>query len=243
MIMRARFLQLLTASIDLLLPPSCLLCEQLLSDEQRLSSFCNDCLVKALPLSSAHCSRCAQPFPNATSEHLCATCLKKPPPFSKVYAAALYKGSIKTAIQRLKYHDQLILAKPLGRRLNQSMLSNALNFIPDRVVPVPLHPERLRQRGYNQALEIARPIARQLSVKLAPSLLQRVRKTPPQQGLSAAERRVNLRNAFELTTRAENLRVLLIDDVMTTGETARECSRTLLAGGITEVQVAVVGRA
>jgi ComF family protein len=110
-------------------------------------------------------------------------------------------------------------------------------------VPVPLHPNRLRQRGYNQALEVARPIAQQLNVSIDTGLLQRIRKTPPQQGLSAIERRSNLRNAFDLTTTPSVRRILLVDDVMTTGETVRECCRTLRAGGVREVQVAVVGRA
>jgi ComF family protein len=113
----------------------------------------------------------------------------------------------------------------------------------DRIVPVPLHPDRLRSRGYNQSLEVARPIARQMKIPLDTTLLQRIRKTPQQQGLSATERRSNLRNAFALTSRPSELRILLIDDVMTTGETVRECSRTLIAGGVGEVQVAVVGRA
>jgi ComF family protein len=108
---------------------------------------------------------------------------------------------------------------------------------------VPLHSKRLRTRGYNQALEIARPIARRLQVSLKPSLLQRVRNTPQQQGLSASERRRNLRNAFSTDSHIKADKVLLVDDVMTTGETVRECSRVLIASGIKEVRVAVAGRA
>jgi ComF family protein len=196
-----------------------------------------------LPLSPAHCKRCAQPFPNAASNHLCEACLKRPPRFSKVHAASLYQGSTRDAIQRLKYRDQITLAQPLGRHLGHLIVTAKNGFSPDRIVPVPLHPARLRTRGFNQALEVARPIAQQLAVPLDTTLLERIRKTPQQQGLSATERRSNLRNAFALTARAEKLRILLIDDVMTTGETVRECSRTLLAGNVEEVQVAVVGRA
>ncbi|NOR49989.1 MAG: ComF family protein, partial [Desulfuromonadales bacterium] len=147
------------------------------------------------------------------------------------------------AVQRLKYRNQVTLARPLGQLLGKVVEEAGSDFGPDCIVPVPLHPNRLRQRGYNQALEVARPIAQQLNVSIDTGLLQRIRKTPPQQGLSAIERRSNLRNAFDLTTTPSVRRILLVDDVMTTGETVRECCRTLRAGGVREVQVAVVGRA
>jgi ComF family protein len=160
-----------------------------------------------------------------------------------VYAASLYQGSIKEAIHRMKYRNQLTLARHLGQLLITVFDAAEKTFAPDIIVPVPLHPDRLRQRGYNQAVEIARPIAQRLNVPLNSTLLRRIRITPQQQGLTAAERRSNLRKAFAVTTIASAHKVLLIDDVMTTGETVRECCRTLLAGGVEEVQVAVVARA
>jgi ComF family protein len=230
-------------SVDLLLPPACLLCGQLLPTNHCTHAFCLDCTAAMSPLSPAHCRRCAQPFPSATSNHLCGTCLQRPPTFSSVHTAGLYKGSIKTAIHKLKYRNQLTLAKPLGEFLGKAIATAEDSFIPDIIVPVPLHQDRLRQRGYNQALEVARPLSRQLQIKLDTTLLQRVLKTPPQQGLTARERRSNLRNAFALTAQAPGLKILLVDDVMTTGETVRECCRMLLKGGVVEVQVAVIGRA
>jgi ComF family protein len=155
----------------------------------------------------------------------------------------MYQGSIKDAVHHLKYRNQLTLAKPLGQLLGKVIASTDNGFVPDHIIPVPLHPDRLRERGYNQALEVARPIARQLGIPIDTTLLQRSRKTQQQQGLSAAERKRNLRNAFTLAARVSKLKILLIDDVMTTGETVRECSRTLLTGGVEEVQVAVVCRA
>ncbi|MDT8443776.1 MAG: ComF family protein [Desulfuromonadales bacterium] len=168
--------------------------------------------------------------------------MKRPPSFSIVHAAGLYQGSLKEAVHKLKYRNQLPLAKPLGQLLGKCVAA-AASIAPDLIIPVPLHPSRLRQRGYNQALEVARPIAQQLTVPLVTTLLQRSRNTPQQQGLSAIERRSNLRNAFTLSAEAQALKILLVDDVMTTGETVRECSRMLLSGGAKEVQVAVVGRA
>ena len=237
------FRRALMASIDLLLPPACLLCGQSLPIDHSKQSFCRDCLTSLTTLSPAHCPCCAQPFPDSTSIHLCGNCLKRPPAFSIVHAAGLYQDGIKDAVHRLKYRNQVNLARPLGQLLGKVVEAAAGDFVPDSIVPVPLHPDRLRQRGYNQALEVARPIAQQLNVSIDTGLLQRVRRTPPQQGLSAIERRSNLRNAFDLTTAPSVKRILLVDDVMTTGETVRECCRTLLVGGIREVQVAVVGRA
>ena len=245
----------LAASINLLLPPACLLCGKSLPDDHGKQSFCQECQVSMLPLGPAHCSCCAQPFPNFTfnpettvesrksAQHLCGTCLKRPATFSIVHVAGSYQGGIKDAVHRLKYRNQLTLAKPLGQLLGKAVEAAGNDFVPDCIVPVPLHLDRLRQRGYNQALEVIRPIAQQLNVPVDTILLQRIRKTPPQQGLSAIERRSNLRDAFDLTTTPSAQRILLVDDVMTTGETVRECCRTLLKGGIKEVQVAVVGRA
>ncbi len=241
--MWARFCQELAACVDLLLPPACLLCGQLLPTGLDAQSFCHACLTAMPPLSPAHCRRCAQPFPNATSNHLCGTCLKRPPSFSTVHAAGIYQGSIKDAVHQLKYRNQPTLAEPLGQILAKVITTAGSSFAPDCIVPVPLHPHRLRQRGYNQALEVARPIARELRVPLETTLLQRNRKTQQQQGLSATERRSNLRNAFVLTSKTVPRKILLIDDVMTTGETVRECCRTLVAGGVEDVQVAIIGRA
>ena len=231
------------ASIDLLLPPACLLCGHLLPTGVDARSFCQCCLTAMTPPRQAHCSWCAQPFPDATSNHLCGTCLQRPPPFSTVHAAGIYQGRLKEAVHKLKYRNQLTLAQPLGQFLGTAIAAAGSAFAPHRIIPVPLHPVRLRQRGYNQALEVARPIAQLLDIPLDTNLLQRTRKTQQQQGLSAIERRSNLRNAFALTSGAPALKILLVDDVMTTGETVRECCRTLLAGGVDEVQVAVVGRA
>jgi ComF family protein len=128
------------------------------------------------------------------------------------------------------------------------MLAEALRPLcdewrPDLLVPVPLHPRRLRQRSYNQALLLARELGRNLSLPVASRLLQRRHPTPPQRGLSARVRFHNLRGAFALERPLAGERILLVDDVMTTGATTSECTRTLLAGGGGEVAVAVLGRA
>lgn len=236
------FRKALAASVDLLLPPICLLCGELQPAGHCHQALCRACTIAILPMPVAYCRLCAQPFPDATSKHHCAACLKRPPLFTKVHTAGLYQGSIKSAIQQLKYRNQICLAKPLGLLLGKALIAAEDPFVPDQIVPVPLHLGRLRQRGYNQALEIARPIAAGMGLRCNTTMLQRIRNTPHQQGLSATERRSNLRNAFSLKQGCTARKVLLIDDVMTTGETVHECCRTLMTGDTEEIQVAIVGR-
>lgn len=238
-----KFCKSLKASVDLFLPPACLLCGQRLDDSAKGPDFCETCMAGVTPLGPAHCCLCAQPFANATSSHLCGSCLKRPPGFTMVHAAGRYHGSIKDAVHRLKHCNQLVLAKPLGLILGEVIADAAHACRFDTIVPVPLHRQRLRTRGYNQAVEIARPLSHQLGLPIQAGLLQRSRRTPPQQGLAADQRRRNLRHAFALAGQVTGARVLLVDDIMTTGETVRECCRVLAQGGTEDIQVAVVGRA
>jgi ComF family protein len=233
----------LSAGVDLFLPPACLLCGQLLPPGCDPQAFCAECQATMPPLGNSHCSCCSQPFPGASSHHLCATCLQRPPAFSIAHAACSYQERVKDAIHQLKYRNQVNLAQPLGKLLGKALESAEVSFKPDCIIPVPLHPGRLKKRGYNQALEISRPLAKKMQVPIDTTLLQRTLKTPPQQGLTAAERRSNLRNAFMVTTTTSARNILLVDDVMTTGETVRECCRVLMKNNIIEVQVAVIGRA
>ena len=237
------FCKSLKACVDLFLPPACLLCGQRLHNSAKGPDFCEICMAGVTPLGPAHCCLCAQPFLDATSSHLCGSCLKRPPGFTSVYAAGRYHGSIKDAVHRLKHGNQLVLARPLGLLLSEVVANSACDCRFDCIVPVPLHRQRLRARGYNQAVEISRPLSRQLRLPIQTGLLQRSRQTPPQQGLSADQRSRNLRHAFTLAGEVTGARVLLVDDIMTTGETVRECCRILLQGDAEEIQVAVVGRA
>ncbi len=240
--MWSRLGQALLSGLNLFLPPACLLCGKLLPSTSDQQYICISCQGTMPSLGDAHCILCCRPFPKATSTHLCGPCLKRPPHFSKVHAACAYQDGTKEAIHRLKYRNQVTLAKPLGEILGQAVSIAENDLLPDCIVPVPLHPSRLKDRGYNQALEIARPLAHKFQIPIDNKLLQRSRKTAQQQGLSAIERRNNLRNAFTLTASASTRKILLIDDVMTTGETVRECCRILNLGGAKDVQVAVVGR-
>jgi ComF family protein len=149
---------------------------------------------------------------------------------------------LQEAVQRSKYHGQLPLERPLGILLATTVLAGG-GRRPDLLVPVPLHRHRLRERGYNQSLQLARQLGRQLKVPVEPRLLRRIRMTTSQQGLDAVARNSNLRGAFAVTAQLAGRHLLLVDDVMTTGSTARECAGVLRQAGAASVEVAVVGRA
>lgn len=225
---------------DLFLPPACPLCLERLPAGPA-AVFCPACLAQLPPLPASRCRRCALPFADADgSDHLCGACLQDPTPsFSRVQAAGHYASLLREAIQRFKYGGTVHLDRPLGALLAARVAPGNTQV----VVPVPLHPARLRQRSYNQSLLLARVLGRQLGLPVVAEMLHRVRPTPPQQGLSARVRRRNLAGAFALAAPAAGRSILLVDDVLTTGSTAGECARVLLAGGATEVEVAVVARA
>lgn len=229
--------------LEFLFPPVCPLCGAA-GVAAGGDSFCRGCLAGFSPLVSPCCPICALPFEGpAGSDHHCGGCLSEPPPFTGVTALGIYQGALAEAVRELKYRERFHLGRPLGRLL-AALLAGRHGERPfGLLVPVPLHGERLKERTYNQAQLLAEAIGRHLAVPVASELLRRTRSTPPQQGLSASERLRNLKGAFALRKGLDGERVVLVDDVLTTGATARECSRVLLKGGAAEVEVAVVARA
>jgi len=221
---------------DLLFPPRCMLCNAPLPPGTGLLCLCADCLAGFPPLPFARCPRCALPL---DENGVCADCRRGTPPFAATAAIGLYDGHLREAIQRLKYRGDFRLGQPLGLLLARQVAK--LGPI-DRIVPVPLHITRLRQRTYNQSQLLAQAIGKELRIPTAPRALKRLQATTPQQSLSGEERLANLRGMFTLRADVRGLRVLLVDDVMTTGATLRECANVLLAGGAAEVVAAVAAR-
>jgi ComF family protein len=173
----------------------------------------------------------------------CEACVLLLDPGERVGAglsAYVYGGPMAEAVRRLKYGGRTDLAPPLGMLLAERALE--LSGEVDAVVPVPLHPSRLRHRGFNQAALLARPVARALGVPLVTSELRRVRDTPPQAGLDAPSRLRNVRGAF-VALRAPGSRVLLVDDVRTTGSTLAECAEALAIAGAEQVLTLVLATA
>jgi len=168
---------------------------------------------------------------------ICGHCVKKAPPFSMVINYGLYEGVLAEAINLLKFHGLKRLSKPLGRLLLSLDLPEM-----DGIVPVPLNIKRLRERGFNQSLLIAHGISKVKGVPLLMDILLKKKETPPQIGLSAKERLLNLKNSFEVKGNIKGLRLFLVDDVMTTGATVTECSKDLMKAGSKEVIVLTLAR-
>ncbi|NJC88047.1 MAG: ComF family protein [Desulfuromonas sp.] len=233
----------LRACCDLLLPPACLLCGERLPAGTPAMEFCPTCRSGLPQPAVARCPVCAVAYRTLIpASHHCEACLRQPPPFVKVHAVGPYAGTLQDAVQRFKYHGQLPLERPLGTMLAEAVLAGG-GSLPELVIPVPLHQSRLRERGYNQALQLSRQVGSALGIPVAPALLHRVKATAAQQGLDAVARKSNLKGAFAVTRPFTGRRLLLVDDVMTTGATVRECASVLCKAGAVSVEVAVLGRA
>jgi ComF family protein len=191
---------------------------------------------------------CGRPFVDQIPEHICSACLTSPPEFDRARSGFLYTdgmgeaSSLAHALWRFKYGRDPSLANALGVALTESV---SLDRSYDVVVPVPLHISRLRWRGFNQAVLLARPLVRRHSLYFNPFLLRKVRATTPQVGLARSSRKANIRGTFCAASKADlqGTKVLLLDDVITTGATANECARTLLGAGAILVDVLSLMRA
>ncbi|MGE4482457.1 ComF family protein [Acidocella sp.] len=229
--------------LDSVLPPSCLVCSEPVEAEGQL---CLDCFRKANFISPPLCAHCGVPLafaqPEAGTQPLCAACEAAPPAFDMARAALRYDDIAKRMILPLKYSDQSETAAGLARlmrRPGEEMLQAA-----NLLVPVPLHAARLRQRRYNQAAVLAIALARLTGRPLGLDALRRDRATKPLEKLGPQERRAELVGAISLREDANvaGKRVLLIDDVMTTGATANQCALALRGGGAARVDVLTVAR-
>ncbi|MFQ5488395.1 MAG: ComF family protein, partial [Gammaproteobacteria bacterium] len=218
------------------LPRVCALCGA--SPARAGYGLCAACLDE-LPFLGRVCGRCASPL---GSGEICGKCQVRPPPYECLSAVFQYAEPVSSLIQGLKFHGRLSYARLLGE-LMASHLETALFTAPRLLLPVPLHRRRLRERGYNQALELARPIARQLGIPLDYRWCRRVMPTAMQSQLSVKARRGNVRNAFQVTPRPGFEHVAVIDDVLTTGHTVVELVRCLKAAGAERVDVWVCARA
>lgn len=219
--------------------------------------ICKNCL-SGIQLIIRHgniCRRCGEPFPAPhPGQELCGHCLQMPPPWEHCYFLSLYRKkplserrtdspSIVSVLLGVKFHAAVHQAKALGLLFSrhQGLTRRAGDY--DAVVPVPLFGRRFAERGYNQAFELFGPMARKLRIPMRPGLLRRVRHTPHQMGKSRLERRHNVKAAFDATPGVRGMRLLLVDDVMTTGATLAEAAQALLQAGAVAVDIAAVARA
>lgn len=236
------FANLHQALVELLFPSTCLACRQPLAPAT-LPMFCPACLAEVELLRGPLCPGCGRPFPKAAGgEHFCGLCLTGHYHFARARAVALYTAPLAQVIHRFKYQGQTHALASFHALL--ALLPEAVAQPPELILPVPLHDRKLRQRGFNQAALLARAFFPREKKRVRTDLLRRERDTEPQTSLSGKARRQNLKNAFALREPGEvrGKRVLLVDDVFTTGTTVNECARVLKKAGAARVEVLTLAR-
>ncbi|MFW5723846.1 MAG: ComF family protein [Halochromatium sp.] len=255
----------MTDPLALLYPPTCVLCGAPGADGRDLCAGCH----ADLPDIGPHCARCAQPFSAAVEEtfaadlmanatissantdadakdsaRLCGRCQQAPPPFARCMAAFRYEEPLSSLVVDIKFRSKLNLIRLLG-----GLLADALSAererpgwpLPAAIVPVPLHPRRLRARGYNQALELARVVGRRLAIPVNHRCCRRIRATRAQAELDQRSRLSNLRDAFAVTEPPPR-HLAILDDVVTTGATVSELAGVLEQAGCERVEVWALAR-
>ena len=237
--------KLLQGPLLFIYPPTCAGCAQILESDEP-APFCPDCF-KALDLIlEPYCPLCGIPYlAEAPSSHLCGDCLGGVHHFDRALATGLYRGLFREVIHRFKYRGQQFLARPLAKMLAAPARKLTRLHKIDHIVPVPLHSKRLRQRGFNQASLLANRLGSLLKIPVDYSSLKRTRWTEPQTGLSRNQRAANVKGAFRLKSneKVKGKGILVVDDVLTTGETVNQCVRVLKKdGGAREVLVLTVAR-
>jgi competence protein ComFC len=236
-------LSILRALASLLYPPVCTLCSASVAADEYL---CDECHAKAPRIVPPSCARCSEPFAGAISGPFhCANCAHQTLHFEAAVSVYRSRGIVRRLMLDFKYGRQIYLRHLIARWLCAALDDERLrgrHF--DVVVPVPLHPTRERERGFNQAALLAQFVGERMLLPVKP-VLERLRYTTTQTAFDRAERMENLHDAFRLRKNADvrGLRVLLIDDVLTTGSTLNECARTLKRAGASSVYAATAARA
>ena len=237
--------EILSGIADLIFPSCCTTCDVILKEHGPLP-FCPNCTAGIHFIRSPLCPRCGIPFTGTGGEdRLCGECLVTQRPYAVAKAVGLYEETLLTAIHLFKYRGRVGIGKVLG-----SIMADFAGGIWDMnvfsvIMPVPLHRIRLRERGFNQAVILAREIAKRFSVPIDYLTLRREVFTEPQVGMGREDRSVNVRGAFTVRKpeRTAGKRILLVDDVYTTGSTLAECARTLLKAEADSVAVLTLAKA
>jgi ComF family protein len=220
------------------LPQSCVLC----GHSSRQHALCPACLEDLPGFSHEICRQCGLPLNGATPPHACGHCQQLRPDYDHVISAFAYAPPVSQLVAKLKFRGQIQLARLLGELLAKK-IESAGRTQAQALLPVPLHPARLRQRGFNQALEIARPLTQTLGLPLLSDCIQRCRDTRPQSDQAATQRERNIRGAFGIHQPPTYSRIAIVDDVMTSGHTVNEIAKLLRTAGVEQIEVWCVARA
>lgn len=240
-------MELVQKLLSALFPSRCILCRQTVLEPavNNVIEICADCYSR-LPVNDHCCVRCALPLPEDTAGAvLCGRCLKKLPAFDYCHSLFRYEAEIIQLVHQLKFGEKISYARSIGELLFHRLQHEIrqTSAAPDCLLPVPLHNRRLRQRGYNQSIEIARVVSRKLGVPIERNLVKRQRNTEAQSGLNAKQRRKNIKNAFRIDGEVKHRHILIIDDVVTTGTTVNELARLLKRHKVERVGVLSIARA
>lgn len=218
--------------LRILFPESCPVCKSP-SRDHTTAPICSPCWQAIEPYHGPICDICGKPLASEVSR-TCSDCLKSTPPFTWARSFGIYEGTLKESLHHLKYYGIRRLAKPLS----EMILTIRLPHI-DAIIPVPLHSKKLRKKEFNHSALLARYLSDNTGIPLVLNSLVKIRDTAPQVGLSARQRRSNLKNSFRIINKnsIEGKEIVLVDDVFTTGTTARECSLLLLKAGAKNIYV------
>jgi ComF family protein len=237
--------EILTGIVDLVFPPRCTACNDLLERHGSLP-FCPSCLAGIRFIRSPLCPRCGTPFEATEGEdHLCGDCLTTERSYAVARSVARYEGALLAAIHRFKYRGKIGIGTVLGRIMADFAAEIWDMKAFERIVPVPLHRKRLRERGFNQSVILARKLSKRFDIPLDFTSLRRQSLTPPQVGLGREARAANVQGAFTVShpERIAGRKILLVDDVYTTGNTLEECARVLIQAEAKTVSVLTLARA
>ena len=225
--------------VELLVYPSfCCLCAKAL-DEPGEKVVCRACLAKLSPCGGPSCPFCGRFHEGAGEDHLCSRCLERAPAFSIHRSCGTYGGILKDVILLFKYRKYAPLSRPLAGFAERCLASDPNLWAgADFLIPVPLHPARKRERGFNQSRLLARDLGRLRGMRVLEGCLVKAKNVPPQAGLHAAEREENVKKAYAVRRwqKVRGKTLILVDDVTTTGATLRECARVLLEAGAKDVR-------
>lgn len=220
--------------VNFYFPDLCPLC-RLHSANHGVCEYC----INTLPWQKQCCPICAEP---GTSHHVCGKCLHRKPAFDQIIAPLLYEGVVKKSISQLKFHQQLKHTRWLSHMMQKHLASLAIVDKPDVLLPVPLHKIRIKERGYNQALELTKALVKFFSISMDRRSLCKIRATPPQSEQNFKVRQQNIKKAFQVKKDFTGQHVCIVDDVVTTGSTVNEIAKLLKKHGARKVSVWAVAR-
>lgn len=217
---------------DVLFPKSCPMCDEVM---KRGMLICGNCEPKLVYINEPKCKKCGKQIENNETEY-CNDCSKNPHYYKRGIAAFLYNDMVSHSIYRFKYHNRRTYAEFYGAAIAKMYYPEIRRWQADVIIPVPIHEKKMIKRGYNQAELIANELGKNLDMKVDGRLLKRVVNTRPQKEMSRNDRKKNMENAFKITNNVvEYKKIILVDDIYTTGSTIDACAKALLSAGVKEV--------